>query len=188
MKNNVKAILTPIIVLTLISAVMAALLGGTDLLTKDRIARFQEKAEFEAVEKVIAAENYEKMALNFNGAQKNYYKATANNKCVGYAFTVSANGYGGTVTVVVGIDTDGIITAVEITDVSNETPGLGQNAKSEEFTHQFSKKTGDLSVVKCEAKDNEIQAITGATITSKAVTKAVNEATKMYEQIAKEGK
>ena len=57
MKTNVKAILIPIIVLTVIAAVMAALLGGTNLLTKDRISKLSEESKKQAVEKVIEADS-----------------------------------------------------------------------------------------------------------------------------------
>ena len=187
MKTNVKAILIPIIVLTVIAAVMAALLGGTNLLTKDKIAELSEESKQQAVEKVIKADEYQSATIKFENADKEYYKALKDKKCVGYAFIVSSNGYGGSVQVVVGMDTQGTITAIEILDVSNETPGLGQNAKNEDFTNQFADKSGPLEVVRGEAKDNEISAMTGATITSKAVTSAVNKASEMYKLVAKEG-
>ena len=112
-----------------------------------------------------------------------YFRAQNGDETVGYAFTLSANGYGGAVKCVVGVEKGGKITAVEITDVSNETPGLGQNATKTSFTDQFKGKSAELSVVKSGAKENEVQAVTGATITSRAVTKSVNLALELYKQI-----
>ena len=86
-----------------------------------------------------------------------------------------------------GIGTDGKITAIEITDVSNETPGLGQNAVKPSFTDQFKGKDSSLTVTKSGAKGNEVNAITGATITSKAVTKSVNLAMDLFKYIEKDG-
>ena len=106
---------------------------------------------------------------------------------MGFAFSLSANGYGGAVKTVVGVDVNGKITAVEITDVSNETPGLGQNATRADFTDRFKEKSEALTVVKSGAKENEIQAVTGATITSKAVTTTVNIALELFAEITKEG-
>ena len=84
---------------------------------------------------------------------------------------------------------DKSIKAVEILDVSSETPGLGQNAAKESFYGQFSGISGgsDITVVKSGGGDMlQINAITGATITSRAVTKAVNEARKYSEKILPE--
>lgn len=187
MNSKLKELLKPILVLTLIAAVMAGLLSGTNLLTRDKIAQLAEQAEKQAVAKVIKGDEYTPATLEYDGKSYDYFVATGSGKTVGYAFTVSQNGYGGAVTSVVGIDTEGKITAVEITDVSNETPGLGQNAKNDDFKSRFAGKEGALSVVKNNPSEDEIQAVTGATITSTAVTDSVNFALKLYEEIAKEG-
>ena len=187
MKNKIFDFLKPVIVLTAIAAVMAALLGATNLLTIDKIKELEATAEKAAVEKVIKAESYEKASMQYNGASYTYFKAQKGSELAGYAFTLSANGYGGAVKCVVGIDKSGKITATEITDVSNETPGLGQNAGRASFTEQFKGKSAELSVVKSGAKENEIQAVTGATITSKAVTSSVNLAMELYKKLEGEG-
>lgn len=187
MKNNVWKFLKPIVILTLIASVMAGLLGGTNLLTAEKIKKLEAEAEKFAVEKVIKAENYEKLNLKYNGTEYTYFKAQNGIETVGYAFTLSANGYGGAVKCVVGIAKDGKITAVEITDVSNETPGLGQNAGRASFTDQFKGKASELSVVKSGAKENQVQAVTGATITSKAVASSVNLALELFKSLETEG-
>ena len=183
MKNNVWQFIKPIIVLTVIAAVMAGLLGGTNLLTAEKIKKLEAEAEKTAVEKVIKAESYNKTEIKYNDANYTYFKAQNGADTVGYAFALSSNGYGGAVKCVVGVNKSGKVTAVEITDVSNETPGLGQNAGRTSFTDQFKGKSSELSVVKSGAKENEVQAVTGATITSRAVTKSVNLALKRYKQI-----
>ena len=188
MKNNkIWMFLKPIVVLTVIAAVMAGLLGGTNLLTKDKIAELAEANETAAVEKVIKAEKYENGKIDYNGSEYPYFRALNGTETVGFAFSLSANGYGGAVKTVVGVDVNGKITAVEITDVSNETPGLGQNATRADFTNRFKEKSEALTVVKSGAKGNEIQAVTGATITSKAVTTTVNIALELFAEITKEG-
>lgn len=186
MKNNVKELLKPVVVLTLIAAVMAGLLGGTNLLTAERIATLTAKAETEAVSKVIKAESYEKKKVTTDTGDYTYYEALKNGTIVGYAFAASHNGYGGAVSIVIGVNTLGGVTAVEITDVSNETPGLGQNAKKTSFTDQFKDKTEIGEVKKTGAKGNDINAVTGATITSRAVANAVNSALELYDAV-KEG-
>ena len=186
MKLNVKEILRPIIVLFLIAAVMAALLGDTNLLTKDKIEQLSLKTELEAVAKVIDGETTVE-TLTLDGKEYTYYKAEKDGKINGYVFKTSANGYGGAVSVIVGFDTKGSITAAEITDVSNETPGLGQNAKNESFYSQFAGKTTELGVVKSNPGDDEIKAVTGATITSTAVVSAINEARTLYTAVTEGG-
>lgn len=188
MKNNkVFAFLKPIIVLTVIAAVMAALLGGTNLLTKDKIQKLEADTEKAAIEKVIKADDYKKSTITYNDTEYTYFKAFDGKDLAGYAFTLSANGYGGAVKCVIGLDMSGKVTAVEITDVSNETPGLGQNADKADFTNRFKDKSSELSVVKSDANENEVQAVTGATITSNAVTKSVNLAFELFAEIQKEG-
>ena len=189
MKNNkVWSFLKPIIVLTVIAAVMAALLGGTNLLTKDKIRKIEEKNQLEAIKKVIKADNYILSEIEFEGTSYDYYKATnSENMVLGYVFSLSSNGYGGAVKSVVGIDKNGEILAVEILDVSNETPGLGQNATRSSFTDQFKNHSEPVEVNKSATKENEIQAVTGATITSKAVANSVNLALELFATIGKAG-
>ena len=186
--NKLWIFLKPVVVLTVIAAVMAALLGGTNLLTKDKIAQLEEKSKLKAVRNVLVADNFIQFKMDFDGKQYEYFKClNKENKIVGYAFTLSANGYGGLVKTVVGVDTNGKITAVEIIDVSNETPGLGQNATKSSFTDQFKEVADTIVVKKSNPKENEIQAVTGATITSKAVTSSVNLALELFEELKKEG-
>lgn len=89
--------------------------------------------------------------------------------------SLSNNSYGGAVKVSVGFDMDGAITGLGIREIS-DTPGLGLKAQEPEFRDQFLGKNAEsLTVTKSGASaDNEIDAISGATITSSAVTNAVN--------------
>ena len=96
---------------------------------------------------------------------------------LGYVITVTdSNGYGGDVTFSIGISNDGTMNGIAFTTL-NETAGLGQKAKEEAFSSQFVDNTAtSLEVVKTTPGDGEIQAISGATITSKAVTSGANAA------------
>lgn len=97
---------------------------------------------------------------------------------IGYVVTAtSKDGYGGDVTVSVGITTDGEVKGIEFLTL-NETAGLGMNASKPEWKGQFAdKKVEQFSVTKSgSTSDEEIDAISGATITSNAVTNAVNTA------------
>ena len=92
-------------------------------------------------------------------------------------------GYGGAVTIALGITNEGEVVGIQILDASNETPGLGQNSTKETWNSQYVGMKSDktLSVVKDgsgSADNGTVNAISGATITSKAVTRAVNVALK----------
>lgn len=79
-----------------------------------------------------------------------------------------------------GVDNGGAITGVELLEIS-ETAGLGMNAQKESFRDQFQGLSGSIGVAKSAAGEGEITALTGATITSRAVTNAVNQALALYQ-------
>lgn len=181
MKITAKDILKPALILFVICLVVTALLAGTNLLTKDKIAE-QSALEAEQSRKVVLSD-----ADSFEEAD-GYYIGKANNETVGYVFQTEAKGYGGAVKVMTGISADGQITGVVILEHS-ETPGLGANAEKASFTDQFKQTALEkgITLVKNKApSDGEIEAMTGASITSRAVTNAVNEAITKYNTV-KEG-
>ena len=90
----------------------------------------------------------------------------------GYVVEVSVSGSQGMISMVVGVDTAGTVTGVSIVDMS-ETPGLGDKASEPEFRSQFVGTTGDAAVDK---DGGTIAALTGATVTSRAVANGVNAA------------
>jgi len=90
---------------------------------------------------------------------------------VGVVYVVSVRGYGGTIRVVVGLNRDGVIQSVQIAE-QHETPGLGSRIANAGFTKQFDGKKGMDLVTGAFRPD----AITGATISSKAVETAVRDA------------
>lgn len=100
---------------------------------------------------------------------------------VGYTIKTATKGYGGPVEVTTGITVDGVINAVSMGSLT-ETPGLGAKAEDEAFYGQYAgKDVTEIKVVKGVApKDDEIAAISGATITSNAVTLGVNSAVELY--------
>ena len=89
-----------------------------------------------------------------------------------------------TVKIVTGVDTEGTVTGIHTLDISNETPGLGQNASQDKFKSQFSGlSAADLDNVKVSKDGGKIEARSGATITSRGVSNAVATALKAYNQI-----
>ena len=110
---------------------------------------------------------------------------------LGVAFrTSSRKGYGGRIDVLVGVLPDGTVNGIEITE-QKESPGLGTKVAQPAFTDQFKgKKAPDATAWSKIKKDNgQIQAITGATISSRAVSEAVRSGlavfSKYSEQIVK---
>ena len=176
--------LYPTVVLAAICLIVSLALSSTDMITKGRIAKIEAENTNKAMKRVLAADEYNKKTVD----DAEYYEAVTDGNIKGYIFTTSANGYGGEVKVMTAILPDKTVKAVEILDVSNETPGLGQNSKKESFYTQFTGKTNGVTAVKsgADGENNEINAVTGATITSRAVTKAVNEALELCEKIGTE--
>ena len=104
---------------------------------------------------------------------------------LGYVITVTdPNGYSGDITFSIGVTLDGVLNGYSITTI-NETPGLGMKAKESAFADQFAAKAVESFVVtkSAPAADNEIQAITGSTITSNAVTGGVNTGLAYYREL-----
>ena len=105
---------------------------------------------------------------------------------LGYVVTSHSNdSYDGLVQILVGINAVKTIKGIEMLEL-NDTPGLGQRAEEPEFKGQFAGKSGEsLTVTKSgNAGEGEINAISGATITSRAVTNAVNAALYlMYQNV-----
>lgn len=187
MKISGKEVAVPSVTLFIICLIITGLLAGTNLLTKDIIAA-QKAANEEASRKVVlaAAESFEESTLaEQNGETKYFIGKDASGNDVGCVFTTKAKGYGGDVEVMTGIGADGMVGGVVILS-QNETPGLGANAEKETFRDQYKKAAPDngFSVVKSgSAGDGQISALTGATITSAAVTDAVNEAIRLYHEV-----
>ena len=183
-KLSAKKILKPTASLFIICVVITFALAITNSITSEKIEKLKTKAEKEAMSRIIQADSFAQCEITLDGESYTYY--TAGDPIVGYIFTLSSAGYGGNVSVMTGINPDGTIASIEVLDASSETPGLGQNAVKSEFAEQFAGKCGQLSVTKSgAAKSTEIDAITGATITSNAVTNSVNLALKLFEEIRK---
>lgn len=98
--------------------------------------------------------------------------STGDKYIIGYVAVAKSKGYGGDVQIMIGVNLDLTIAGIEILSQS-ETAGLGANCENPEWLSQFVGKSGELAVSK---DGGEIDAITASTITSRAVTKAVNKA------------
>ncbi len=175
-------------VLFIVCAVAAALLGFTNDITYGRIQEQLVKASDEARKAVLPdADAFEKLddgTFSTIASKTEYnlvtevYTATAGGNAVGYAIKVAPKGYGGAIEIVAGITMDGTLQGIKVGN-NSETPGLGKNAATPKFQEQFNGKDwgNPINVIKSGTpKDNEIAALSGATITSRAVTEGVNQA------------
>ena len=176
-ENTALYILRLTATLLLICAAVAAVLAGVNAITKGPIAAIQEQKTQVAIAQVLPdAEGIEKMTLSGDTGIVNAVYASDG----GYAVEVAPAGFDGEITMMVGI-ADGAVTGISIIS-HTETPGLGavaaaSNAKGEAFRGQFVGKSGVLGV------GDQIDGMSGATITSKAVVAGVNAALEFVENL-----
>ena len=186
------------LILTAITVVSGLLLGIVYNVTKEPIAQAQENTKQEAYRAVLTdASSFETVdfdaestlsLLSENGYTSDTITEVAEGKddsgeTIGYVISVqSSEAYDGTLDLSVGIGSDGTVKGVEMLSIS-ETAGLGMKADEAEFKDQYKDKNVEsFSVTKTgEDGDNMIDAISGATITSNAVTNAVNSALVYYQ-------
>lgn len=167
--NIMKDFVKPTAVLTVICVAVSAALVYTQSLTAPIIAEAEKAAADKARTEVLeGADSFTKVELTEvpEGAVE-AYKA---DNGVGFVITTAASGYGGPVTVMTGINTDGSIAKVKVLSHS-ETPGIGTKVTDSDFPSTFTGKTSDLAGV---------EKISGATISSNAVISAVEAAFKTY--------
>lgn len=194
-KANQDSILNLVLRLVIITVCTGLILGVVYSITKEPIAQQEAAKATEARQSVLPeADDFKQVALDgidydhevYADIQE-VYEGTAGGSTVGYTYSIVTKGYKAGLSLTIGISADGSISGVEITG-HDETPGLGANATEPEWLAQFAGTTGELSVAKSSTgAENEIQALTGATITSRAVTNAVNLARAFGEQYLGEG-
>ena len=195
-------ILKNTIILTVITLIAGLGLGFVYEITKDPIAQAQDKAKKEAwqavfpeadineFEAVDVDEKVAEAAIKAVGA-----KATVDEVCKvgeeGYVITTTdKEGYGGDIKFSVGVDMDLKVTGISYLTIA-ETAGLGMKAKDSDFINQYIEGSnsgeGDFIVNKDGTDGIVIDAISGATITSRAVTKGVNAACQVAQNLQEGG-
>ena len=168
--------------LSVISAICAGVLAGINDATKDAIAKIREKQVLDAAAEVMPSTVDKAMVEQVGDGM--FVGRDASGKIAGYAVKGSdPSGYGGEIVLMVGFSPDFKISTYKKL-VAMETPGLGTNLSSPGFMKQFAGM--DASVPLAVKKDGgKIDAITSATITSRAVCGAINDAKKKMEGILK---
>ena len=168
-------IIKPAAVLLIICVVAAGLLGYVNQITAAPIAAQQELAKQESMTAVLPdADTFgEEQEINEGNITTITPALDSEGNETGYAVAITTKGFSAGLQLMFGIDTEGVITGLSVVDCSNETPGLGANAANEDFYGQFTGKSGEVAVTK---DGGDIEALTGATITSRAVANAATEA------------
>ncbi len=169
------------VTLTIIAVIAAVVLAATNQLTKGPIAEHEMAALKETFGTVMPAESYEQVDLDAtytNDGVDSLYKALdADGNLVGYCVKAAKTGYANSVAVTLGVNTDGTVAACVVGDTNfQETETLGGRWKKEENREQFT----SLSAV----DGGSIEALSGATVTSKAVLGATNAALKCVAEVA----
>ncbi len=190
-------------VLTVITLVAGLALGFVCEITREPIAQAQAAALAKAYQSVFAdASSFEPLegfdadeateagkASEGNTGDNNITDCQvakdADGNDIGYVISVTTHdGYGGDIELSIGITNEGVMNGYSITSI-NETPGLGMKSTEEGFSSQFVDiPVGSYTVTKSSpAGENEIEAISGATITSRSVTNGVNAAMAYFESL-----
>lgn len=178
-KLSAKAILIPTVSLFLICLVVTAVLALTNEVTADQIAQNEAQSKTQSMKNVCAdAVSFEEIIPDVM-----YLGVDENGNAAGYAVSTAAQGYGGQVKVMTGIKY-GVITGVDVYYNDDETPGLGKNTSNNSFTDQYQGMFTNyaIAVSKDSSDAQTVDAVTSATISSRAVTKAVSEACDIYNE------
>ncbi len=190
-KINFKDVFIPTISLFIICLIMTAALAVTNSITATKIAENEALSQQESMTVVCPeATSFEFLSETEDGSTV-YVGSVGEEgedilKIVGYAISTVANGYGGQVKVMTGIDVNGEIINIDVYYNDDETPGLGKNTSNESFTSQFSGlSTSEIIVVDKDysGKGPKVDAVTSSTISSRAVVAAVNKATEIYNTV-----
>ena len=171
-ESTVKYVARLALTLLLITSVVAIALAGVNQVTAPKIAAMNQQKTQQAIEAVLPGGGEEVAFTDDTGLVKAVYQGEA-----GYAVQVAPGGFNGEVSMMVGIDNAGTVLGISIIK-QTETAGLGAvcaaaTSAGEQFRGQFAGVSGSVAVSK---DGGSIDAITGATITSRAVCTGVNAA------------
>lgn len=195
-KLDVKEIIKVGAILFVITALAAALLGFVNAKTAPLIAENNIKKEQTALKAVMPdAADFKEIELTpeLKNAEdgrgeitKAYTALDQSGRVTGACVITETSGYDIGIQTVTGVNEDKTVAGVEIISL-NETPGLGAKATDASFREQYTGKSAGIGVSKSGATDTDIQAISGATLTSKGVTNGVNIALDAAEIILEGG-
>lgn len=161
-----------VIVLTVICTLVAALLSGVYALTNDRYEQNVLFAKQSAVAALYGGEAVETEMLPVRGGEvEELYLVSLDGELLGYCANVKSAGFGGDIDMMVAADAEGKLLGVRIVSMS-ETPGLGSRVENEAHLGQYR----GLDVYTDVTLGKQLDAVSGATISSKAVNEGVRRA------------
>lgn len=190
-QKEMRDMIRMVVTLFAIALICSAILGVVNAVTRDRIAEIKAEAQAAAMREVLPdgktfTDCTDRLSAEFraeNDIQILYEATTASGEVAGYAVMTSPRGFKGAIEMIVGVSADRTVAGVVIT-ASSETAGLGTKAQDPAFLANYIGKSGSLSVVKGTAGENEISAITGATVTTRAVTAGVQSALRAVNEVS----
>ena len=167
--------------------VSSALLAAVYAVTKEPIEVAEHAKTINAIAQVVPEFDGEPVSdtIEVAGKKYPYYAVSKAGQPAGYAVTVSASGYGGALTLMVGVTADRVIYNTTVLSQS-ETPGLGAKCTEPEFADQFRNWNPAEKVLKVRKDGGDVDAITASTITSRAYSLAIETAVTVYDAIVAE--
>lgn len=179
-----KHFLMPVISLLIICLVMSGAVSLANFFTKDKIAELEAEKTRAAISELLPDTARAERDTQV-GEYEVYNCYDGGGQLIGKAYNATAKGYGGDIAVLVALSGESKVEGVKILS-SSETPGLGKKAENAEFYTQFNGKTvSRFNLTKTGAfADDEIDAVTAATVTSTAVVKTVNEVLQHYRGVS----
>ena len=173
MKKTFSDIIKPVLVLTCICLVVSLLLAYINTVTSPIISEAEQKAAQEAMVEVLSeADSF--TPIEIDGLPERVTEVYRAENGSGYVFMLTTKGYGGDMKLICAIKSDGTIEACKTLSHS-ETSGLGSKTAEDAYRNQYSGKTSDTL--------SEVDAISGATISSTAYKSAIEDAFAAYEMI-----
>lgn len=180
MENKKKSVLNATVIglkLLLICAIVAAVVAGVYTLTEQKYNENMKEQKRIAIESIFY-EGIEVIELT-DGSDTPVYRVEKDGSTVGYCVEITTKGYGGDIQLMVGYEADQTIRGISVVSHS-ETPGLGDKITGDDYRNQYVGKSGTLTLGDAE---DQIDAISGATYSSKYVLQGVNDATAALNEV-----
>jgi electron transport complex protein RnfG len=173
MRQYLNMVLTLFITTVLASLILSCVYRAT----KPRIEATQQRLMEQSLGEVMSADRFVPVV------PETLYQAVQGNETVGIVFRVFPQGYGGRIPILVGLTNTSTVTGIRVASASEglrETPGLGSKVTDPDFEGQFADRP--LEMLQLRIDGGVIDAVTGATISSRAVTEGVRQGAQRYQQ------
>ncbi len=181
MENTKKSVWSAAVIglkLLLICAVVAAVVAGVYTLTEEKYGENMKEQKRLAIESIFY-EGIIATEISEAGSDTPVYCVEKDGAVVGYCVEITTDGYGGEMQLMVGYEADKTIRGISVVSHS-ETPGLGDKIEGDDYRNQYVGKSGTLTL---GSEENQIDAIGGATYSSRYAMEGVNKATAALEAV-----